>query len=101
MLLEVEKKLHNTRNKHLSEMPHYYSSCRPLQRPRFTGSEVQTGFSETGFSQLVSPKCELPQKAGAGHTFLLPQALYPMLPLTARCQCYQPNHQTEQAADSI
>lgn len=100
MLLEVEKSLHNTRNTHFSEMPHYYSLCSPLQRPQFSGSECQTGFSETGFSQLVSPRCELTPEAGAGHTFLLPQALYPTLPLTARCQCYQLYHQTEQAAYS-
>lgn len=100
MLLGVEKKFHNTRSMHFSEMPHYYSPWSPLQRPQFTGSECQTGFSETGFSQLVSPRCELTPEAGAGHTFLLPQALYPRLPLTARCQCHQLYHQTEQAADS-
>lgn len=48
------------RNTHFSEMPHYYSPRSPLQRPQFTGSECQTGFLETGFSQLVSHKCELP-----------------------------------------
>lgn len=100
MMLEVEKKLHNTRNTHLSEMPHYYSPCSPLQRPQFTGSECQTGISETGFSQLVSPKCELPPTSRGRAYFPLPQALYPTLPLTARCQCYQLNNQTEQAVDS-